>query len=43
VSPLLALLHWLDFGGTIADSSDFDTSGEISPKKKALILSAKMG
>jgi len=28
VSPLLALLHWLDFGGTIVGLSDFDTSSE---------------
>jgi len=39
VSPLLALLHWPDFGGTTADSSDFDTSGEISPKKKSKLAS----
>jgi len=38
VSPLLALLHWPDFGGTTAGSSDSDTSGEISPEEKALVL-----
>jgi len=36
VSPLLALLHGPDFGGTTAGSSDSDTSGEILPEKKAL-------
>jgi len=33
---LLALLQWPDSGGTTAGSSDSDTSGEISPEKKAL-------
>jgi len=36
--PLLALLHWLDFGGTTVGSSNSNTSGEILPKKKALVL-----
>jgi len=36
MSPLLALLHWPDFGGTTGDSLDFDTFGEISPKKRLL-------
>jgi len=36
MSPLLALLHWPDFGGTTVDLSDFDTFGKILPKKKSL-------
>jgi len=38
MSPMLALLHWPDFGGTTTNSLDFDTFGEISPKKKALLM-----
>jgi len=35
--PLLALLHWPNFGGMTIDSSNSDTSNKILPKKKALM------
>jgi len=37
VSPLLALLHWPNFGGTIAGLSNSDIFGKILLEKKALV------